>query len=98
MRVIANFLVSLLLTTIISFSVPALLIGLVLGFVLVLGYIPGLELLGHCGIVHILDFLAVFGSGNPLEGVLILGFAFAVVGFLFDIFNFYFYRYQGSRG
>ena len=41
--------------------------------------------------------LAVFGSGNPFEGVIILGLAFALVGFFFDIFNFYFYRYQGLR-
>lgn len=98
MRVISNFLVSILLTTIISFTAPALVIGLFVGILLVLGYIPGLALLGKCGIVQISDFLAVFGSGNPFEGVIILGLAFAVVGFFFDIFNFYFYRYQGLRG
>lgn len=97
MRFISNFLVSLLLTTIISFAAPALVIGLFFGTLLILGYIPGLELLGHCGTAQVLNFLAVFGSGKPFEGVIILGFAFAVVGFLFDLFNFYFYRYQGFR-
>lgn len=97
MRVISNFLVSLLLTTIISFTAPALVIGLIFSILLILGYIPGLALVGHCGTLHVLDFLAVFGSGNAFEGVMILGFAFAVVGFFFDIFNFYFYHYQGLR-
>lgn len=97
MRVISSFLVSILLTTIISFTTPALVIGLVFGILLILGYIPGLALLGQCGTIQVLDFLAVFGSGNAFEGVMILGFAFAVVGFFFDIFNFYFYHYQGSR-
>ena len=97
MRVISNFLVSILLTTIISFAVPALVIGLFFTILLVLGYIPGLSFLGQGGIVQISDFLAVFGSGNPFEGVIILGLAFALVGFFFDIFTFYFYRYQGLR-
>ena len=97
MRVVSNFLVSLLLTTVISFTAPALLIGLALLILLVLGYVPGLSFLGQCGMVQISDFLAVFGSGSPFEGVIILSLAFAVVGFFFDIFNFYFYRYQGLR-
>ena len=97
MRVISNFLVSLLITTIISFTAPALVIGIFLGVLLVFGYIPGLALVGKCGVVQISDFLAVFGSGSPFEGVIILGLAFAVVGFFFNIFNFYFYGYQGLR-
>lgn len=97
MRTILNLFVSLLLTTIISFATPAFAIGLIFAILLLIGYIPGFTLLGHCGTVQILNFLAVFGTGNPVEGLVILGFAFAVVGFLFDIFIFYFYRYQGLR-
>lgn len=95
MRTISSIFVSLLLTTLIGFATPALVIGLVFSILLVLGYIPGLTIVGHCGTVQILNFLAVFGTGNPFEGVIILGSAFAVVGFLFDMYILYFYRYQG---
>lgn len=97
MGTISSLFVSLMLTTIISFATPALVIGLVFGILLILGYIPGLTILGHCGTVQISTFLAVFGTGDPFEGLMILGLAFAVVGFLFDIFICYFYRYQGLR-
>lgn len=95
MRVIPSFVVSLFLTTLISFAAPGLSIGLVFGSLLILGYIPGLQILGQTGAIQILDFLSVFGNGSPWEGVIILGFAGAVVGFFFDIFNFY--RYQSLR-
>lgn len=95
MRVISNLLVSLFLTTLVSFATPALLIGLVFGTFLIVGYIPGLAIFGQAAAIQISDFLAVFGSGSPFEGVMILGFAFAIVGFFFDIFNFY--RYQSLR-
>lgn len=91
---ISSLFISLLLTTIISFATPALVIGTIFAALLIFGYVPGLTLLGHCGTVQILHFLAVFGTGNPLEGLMILGFAFAVVACLFDLFIFYFYRYQ----
>lgn len=97
MRIVSSLFVSLLLTTIISFAIPALIIGALFAILLLLGYIPGLTLLGHCGIDRVLDFLAVFGTGNPLEGLMILGFAFALVGMLFDLFIFYLYRYQELR-
>ena len=97
MRIISSLFVSLLLTTTISFAIPAFIIGTIFAMLLLLGYVPGLTLLGHCGVDRVLNFLAVFGTGNPLEGLMILGFAFALVGMLFEIFIFYLYRYQELR-
>ena len=97
MRIISSLFVSLLLTTTISFAIPALIIGAIFAILLILGYVPGFIWLGHCGVDRVLDFLAVFGTGNPLEGLMILGFAFALVGMLFDLFIFYLYRYQDLR-
>jgi len=40
----------------------------------------------------LLSFLAVFGTGSPLEGVLVIGMTCSIVGALFDTYAFY--RYQ----
>ncbi len=49
---------------------------------LVMSYIP----LGHIGLHWLLEFLAVFGTGHPLQGLLWLGFSFSFVAVLFDMF------------
>lgn len=95
MRILNNLLVSLLVTALISFSTPVVLFGLILGALLIVSHIPGIAMLGEAGAIQILNFLAVFGSGQPLTGVIILGLVGSLVGGLFDIFNFY--RYQSLR-
>jgi hypothetical protein len=42
-----------------------------------------------------LNFLAVFGDGKPLQGLITLGITVSIAGILLDILNFY--RYQSLR-
>ena len=85
----SGFLVSLTVTTLLSFAAPVILIGLILGFLLIISYLPSLAIFGSSGTLQILGFLAVFGNGNPLEGVITLGLTLSIAGILLDIFNFY---------
>lgn len=94
-RILNNFLISLLVTALMSFSTPIIFFGVMLGILLIVSHIPGVAVLGQTGAIEILNFLAVFGNGQPLIGVIILGIVGSVVGGLFDMFNFY--RYQSLR-
>jgi len=78
-----------------SFALPVVLFGSVLGFLSLTSYIPGFFALSHQGILYMLNFLAVFGDGKPLQGVVILGITVSIAGILLDVLNFY--RYQSLR-
>lgn len=78
-----------------SFAAPVILIGCMLGFLVVSSYIPGFLELSNQGTTYIWDFLAVFGNGKPIQGVITLGITVSIVGILLDILNFY--RYQSLR-
>jgi len=90
--IMLNFMTSLLLTIILSFHAPIVVVGVMLGCFLAVSYIPGLALIGQTGIAMIEDFLAVFGSGCPLKGILTIGFSCGLVGGLFDIYNYHCYQ------
>ena len=92
----SNLLRSLLLTTVLSFVTPVVLIGCFLAILSGISYIPGIEIIGDLGVNAITNFLSVFGNGCPLEGMLIIGCTCSTVGGAFDMFNFYFY--QGVKG
>lgn len=95
MRIFSNFLCSLLLTSVLSFAAPLLLVGGALTSLSLLGYIPVLEAIGQTGAQQILKFLATFGNGCPLEGMLVISCTCGFVGALFDTYTFY--RYQNLR-
>lgn len=88
----SNLFLSLFLTALISFAAPVLLIGTVLGLLILTSYVPGFLLVSEQGMLHILNFLAVFGDGKPVQGVLTLGITVSIVGILLDILNFYHYQ------
>jgi len=92
MSILPNFLRSLALTIFLSFVAPIVLVAVLLGAFAGIGYIPGLESVGQAGTTQLSQFLAVFGSGCPLEGLMVIGFTCSVVGALFDTYSFY--RYQ----
>lgn len=96
MSIFPNFFRSLLLTSAFSFVTPILLLGGMLGGSSLVRYIPGLEIIGQCGAQYIWQFLAIFGSGSPSEGILAIALSFGLVGALFDTYAFY--RYQTLRG
>jgi hypothetical protein len=96
MAILLNFLRSVLLTSVFSFITPILFVGGMLAAVSLVGYIPGLTIIGQSGAESIWQFLATFGSGSPLEGVWVIGLTCGLVGALFDAYAFY--RYQSLRG
>ena len=66
-----------------------------LGLAILISLIPGSIEFGNQAVASILEFLAVFGSGKPVSGVVTLGLACSFVGVLFDLFNIY--RFQSLR-
>lgn len=96
MSILPNFLRSLLLTIVFSFVTPMLFIGGGLIIVLLLGYVPGLQAVGNAIAMTMTQFLATFGSGSAVHGLVVIGFTCSLVGALFDTYAFY--RYQNLRG
>jgi hypothetical protein len=95
MSIFPNLLRSLFLTSIFSFLTPVLLIGTILASLVLLGYVPGLEVFGQMGVTQVAQFLKVLGSTSALQGLITIGLACSVVGVLFDAYTFY--RYQNLR-
>ena len=60
-------------------GVSALMMGLGLG-----SYLPGVDWASQVCFQEVIDFLATFGAGRPLEGLMVIGGAFALVSALFD--------------
>lgn len=95
MSILPNLLRSLILTSIFSFFSPILLIGTILASLTMVEHIPRLEPFGRLGIEQTTYFLAVFGSGSAIRGLLIIGLVVTLVGILFDAYTFY--RFQNIR-
>ena len=87
MNIISPLLLSVVLTSLLSFTAPIFLLVIVLAVLSVLLYLPGGEFVAHTGISQILWFLGVFGSGSPVEGVLTIALACGIVGGLFTIYS-----------
>jgi hypothetical protein len=92
---VPHFFLSLFLTASMSFALPVVLFGSVLGFLTLTSYIPGFLAVSNQGSLYMLNFLAVFGDGKPLQGVITLGVTVSIAGILLDMLNFY--RYQSWR-
>lgn len=89
MSILPSLLRSLILTGIFSALIPVIFIGLILVTLVVLGYIPNLDVIGNVGVQEISHFLAVFGSGSAIQGMLTISGASSLVGVLFDSYTFY---------
>jgi hypothetical protein len=90
-----SFLRSLLITSILSFLAPLLLIGSIAIALIALNQIPQLGKFSQVGFEQLSHFLLIFGSGSSLYGVLTLCVVSSLVSILFDAYTFY--RYQGLR-
>jgi len=95
MSTLFNLLRSLLITSILSFLAPLLLIGTLLSGLLVVKHIPHLEVMSQIGLDQLLNFLTVFGTGSAVRGLLIISGVSTLVSILFDTYTFY--RYQILR-
>ena len=78
-----------------SFAATVLLIGCAIAIIGIVGYVPGFWELSHQMTLQITDFLAIFGSGKPLQGIVTLGLTLSIAGILLDLLNVY--RYQSVR-
>ena len=83
-----DFLRSLLLTMIFSFLTPVILIAGGLMSFTVISYLPHLATVGQFCSQQILQFLTIFGNGDPIAGSLTIGVACSFVGALFDSYAF----------
>lgn len=92
MSILPNFLRSLVLTVFLSFVAPFVVVIVLLAAFSAIGYVPGLETSGQAGTTQLFNFLAVFGSGCPIQGVIVISCTCSLVGALFDTYAFY--RYQ----
>jgi hypothetical protein len=86
MSIVPPFLLSLLVTSLLSFLLPLAVLATVRMSLLLVSSIPLLAQLGNSGNRALVEFLATFGSGNPVEGVLAIGLTCSLVGSLFDVF------------
>ncbi|NLQ05221.1 hypothetical protein [Cylindrospermopsis raciborskii] len=89
MMVFTNFLRSVLLAIVLSFIAPILFVGFLLSCLCLFGLIPVLHGMTQDIPNDILNFLATFGTGSPLHGLLIIGLTFGFVGGLFDVYVYY---------
>ena len=92
MNILTHFLRSVLLAAILSFTAPILIFGCLFLFLSIFSHIPGLQYILGEVLTQISHFLATFGTGSPLNGLLIISLTWGFVGCLFDVYAFY--RYQ----
>ncbi|NDJ17165.1 hypothetical protein [Myxacorys almedinensis] len=85
----SSYVRSLLLTLIVSFLAPVLLVGGALALLLGLGVCPLWSGTSQTLSTLVLSFLATFGNGNAWEGIVVIGGTCALVGALFDTYTFY---------
>lgn len=88
---------SLALTTLLSFIAPVVLFLAFFAFVCTLSWVPGLETLGQTGANDLLQFLAIFGSGCPAEGLVVISLTCSFVAALFDTYAFYSYQHLNDH-
>lgn len=94
MSILPYLIRSLLIASILSFAAPSLVLAVLFGFLSLAHYVPWFEPGSDYAINCLLQFLATFGSGNPLEGVVVIGFTASVVGALFDTYALFQYSNQ----
>lgn len=93
MKSLSHFLIFLMLTMLLSFAFPIIFVGGGLASLALLHYLPSFEAIAQFGIERTLQFLAVFGSGCPVAGVLTIGLTCGFVGGLFTLCTNYRYRH-----
>jgi hypothetical protein len=78
---------SLLVSLLFSFASPLFLIGMLLLILNALERVPSLSYSIAEANKNILSFLAIFGNGFSVLGVLVIGLACALVGGFLELFN-----------
>ena len=89
MTMFINFLFSLMLSIIFSFLAPMIFFGIALSILWLGSYLPGLQALAEIIATQISNFLATFGSGTPIHGLIVICLTCSFVGALFDTYVYY---------
>lgn len=89
MSLLANLFRSLILTILLSFLAPIAVLGLIYSCLYIFSYLPLLSHFGQNGLNQIAEFLLIFGNGSIVGGAITIGCACAIVGGLFNLFNYY---------
>lgn len=84
------FLVSLLLSALVSFIAPLMLIGFIVVCLALAAYIPGMTSISQIATAQILKFLTVFGTGDAISGAVVIALTCGLVGSLFDTYSYYY--------
>lgn len=92
MNMWVSLITSLLLTTLISFATPLVVIVLSLAILAVVSYFPLVDGFADQLAQQIWYFLMTFGEGSGTMGILVISVVASIAGFLFESLNFY--RYQ----
>jgi hypothetical protein len=75
---------SLTVAVCIGFLLPVLGVSFAIIGLGIATYLPGVDWISQVGLQGLMTVLATFGSGDPLEGLMVIGAAFALVSALFD--------------
>lgn len=95
MKRFSNLLSSFVVTVVISFALPVMLVLGLLTTALGISYFPGLESVGEVTLNQLLAFLSIFGAGSVGRGVIVIGLTLALVAGWFDIYTLYrFYQFK----
>ncbi len=86
-----NRLHSVVLTAVVCFVAPMVLVGILVLGLYVIHYLPLIYVVGNLGLHLIETFLNVFGNGNLLTGLILIGLVCSFVGTLFDTYTIYRY-------
>jgi hypothetical protein len=84
-----NYFRSVVVTGLVTFCLPLLLIGGTFLGLLIVQLLTPLMPVSQQGMTHLLDFLAILGNGDPWQGGLVMGLCSSFVGILFDTYTFY---------
>lgn len=89
MKPICNLLRSFVVTIVISFAFPVMLVLGLLTIALGMTYVPGVESIGEVTLQQLTAFLNIFGAGSVFRGVIVIGLTLALVAGWFDIYTVY---------
>jgi hypothetical protein len=84
-----NYMRSVVLTGLVTFCFPLLLIGGIFVSLLLVRQLPPLMPISQQGTMHLRYFLTTFGNGDPWQGSVIISLCSSFVGVLFDTYTFY---------
>jgi len=81
---------SLIVTSLISFITPLIIVGGIVVISALVAFVPGLNTFSQVVTTQVLQFLSAFGNGDAISGAVVISLVFTLVGALFDTYSFYY--------